>query len=207
MNTMDEDIYKIKANRYHFCFLESVKNAFSFLEESFGFQIMSTEVTFVRYESERMFVNVYHGRISYEIGVEVGCLRADAPERGYRLPDVLGAVLNETHHQNSYYLQASTQENVRSCVETAADLVKQHYGPILGDNAAVWQKIKAFTSKRDEEYTRKGVNQPIRKSAELAWQKKNLSKVAELYASIRADLTPVEEKRLEYAKKQISTHR
>lgn len=53
-------------------------SSFDFLR-AYGLKPVEEDVTFVRYESDAMFVNVYHGRGSFEIGVEIG--RLDRPEK------------------------------------------------------------------------------------------------------------------------------
>src|SRR5215471_1441934 len=52
-------------------FQEAVR--FSFLN-SYGFKTVQEQTTFVRFESATVFVNVYHGRASFELGVEIGRL-------------------------------------------------------------------------------------------------------------------------------------
>ncbi len=53
-------------------FVAAVQGSFGFLENDYGFRLVRAEPTFVRYEGERRFVNVFHGRSSYELGVEIG---------------------------------------------------------------------------------------------------------------------------------------
>lgn len=58
-------------------FKEAVSANFKFLRK-FGFHRARAEATFIRYETVRfltkkkLFVNVYHGRGSYEMGVQIG---------------------------------------------------------------------------------------------------------------------------------------
>jgi hypothetical protein len=52
-------------------FAEAVLANFEFLR-SYELRRVENDSTFVRFESEAVFVNVYHGRASFEIGVEVG---------------------------------------------------------------------------------------------------------------------------------------
>jgi hypothetical protein len=48
------------------------------------------------------------------------------------------------------------------------------------------------------------VQQPTREAANAAWEAKDYAKVHELYGSLGEDLTPVERKRLEYARRKLS---
>lgn len=187
-------------NRSDLRFVEAVEDAFSFLVEECGFRIASAEEpTFVRYESDTTFLNVYHGRQSYELNVEVGSI-ADPVGRSYRLPDVLGAILGRDDKRRTYF-QASNREAVRRCVQVIADLVAQHYGPVLKGDAEVLGRIAAHTSESSQAHTREVVQRPVREAAEKAWHAKDYARVQELYESVRESLTLVERKRLEYAEK------
>jgi hypothetical protein len=53
-------------------FREAAISAFAFLVEDFAFSCVQQQVTFIRYESNLVFVNVYHGRASFELNVEIG---------------------------------------------------------------------------------------------------------------------------------------
>jgi hypothetical protein len=59
-------------------FKDAVLSNFEFLH-TYGLKPVEEDVTFVRYESDAAFVNVYHGRGSFEIGVEIG--RLDRAEK------------------------------------------------------------------------------------------------------------------------------
>ena len=146
-----------------------------------------------------MFLNVYHGRQSYELNVEVGSI-AEPAGRSYRLSDVLGAIVGWDDKRPTYF-QASNREAVRRCVQGIADLVANHYGPVLRGDAGVLGRVAAHTLERSRAHTREVVQRPVREAAEKAWQTKDYAKVRELYASIRDDLTLVERKRLEYAER------
>lgn len=56
-------------------FAESVQRSFGFLVDEFGFRVVSSLSTYVRYEKEDLFINVWHGPGSYAVGVEIGRLR------------------------------------------------------------------------------------------------------------------------------------
>ena len=47
---------------------------FAYLVTDYGFHVATTDATIVRFVSPKVFVNVYHGRMSLELGVEVGLL-------------------------------------------------------------------------------------------------------------------------------------
>lgn len=67
-------------------FPEEVKHRFAYLE-GLGFRDVRTEPTFVRYESPATAINIYQGRQSYEIGLEIES--SQAPTESYSFSEVL----------------------------------------------------------------------------------------------------------------------
>lgn len=182
-------------------FSELVQSAFEMVALEHGLRLVEALETLVRYESERIFLNIYHGRRSYEIGVEVGLLSDGGDER-YRLPDVLAAILGPDHAHRTY-LQASSPEALATCVRESAALVEQYYAPLLEGIPEVWDKVAASTAEASRQYTKQVVQQPVREAADSAWKRKDYRKVIDLYTSIIEDLSATERKRLGYAKKHV----
>ena len=190
-------------NRAELRFVENAQTAFHFLVEELGFHLVKCEPpTFLRYQSNKLFVNVYHGRLSYEIDVEIGRL-SDPDQRRYWIADVLGAILGWKDKSMTYF-QASNQKALRGCIQVIADLVAKHYRPMLAGDLSVLDRVAAYGSEKNAAYTRQLVEQPVRDAAHKAWRAKDYVKVRELYGSIRDSLVPVERKRLEYAEKHAA---
>jgi hypothetical protein len=63
--------------RERLAFKDAVMSGFRFFDD-LGFRPAKQEMTFVRYESADVFVNVYHGRASFELGVEIGKLKTES---------------------------------------------------------------------------------------------------------------------------------
>lgn len=106
-------------------FAGAAEDAFRFLVANCGFRLVSRAPTYVRYESQAVFVNIYHGRSSYEIGVEVGP-RPDLPggaEEKFMLADIL-----ETCGEpgGSAFRQAQTTEEVSRYLYELAELAKKY---------------------------------------------------------------------------------
>src|SRR5438045_7554154 len=70
-------------------FAEEVKARFSFLE-ALGFHCVRSEATLVRFESPKVSINVYHGRHSFEIDLEIE--PAQSPADAYSFASVLRLV-------------------------------------------------------------------------------------------------------------------
>lgn len=166
-------------NRADLRFVEEVQTAFHFLVKELGFRLVKCEApTFVRYESNKLFVNVYHGRLSYEIDVEIGRL-SDPYHRRYWIADVLGALLGWEDKSRTYF-QASNQKALRGCIQVIADLVTKHYRPMLAGDLAVLDRVAAYASEKNAAYTRQLVEQPVRDTADKAWRAKDYAKAREL---------------------------
>ena len=190
-------------NRAELRFVEEAQTAFHFLVQELGFRLVKCEPpTFVRYESNELFLNVYHGRLSYEIDVEIGRI-LDPYQRRYWIADVLGAILSWEDKSRTYF-QASNQKALRGCIQVIADLVATHDLPMLAGDLGVLDRVAAYASEKNAAYTRQLVEQPVRDAAHKAWRAKDYVRVRELYGSIRDSLTPVERKRLEYAEKHAA---
>lgn len=185
-------------NRSDLQFVEVVQGVFRFLGEDYGFRLAHLDSpTFVRYESATTFLNVYHGRKSYEIGVEIGRI-ADPLGQSYRLPDVLSALLGQDDRRR-FSFQASDPNGVRRCVHAVAELVARHCGSLLKGDDEAFGRVAAQRAEATRVLTKDVVQRSVREAAEKAWHAKDYAKVRELYDSICDGLSPVERKRLEYA--------
>lgn len=183
-------------------FKEAVLSSFKFLNDA-GLRPVQQEMTFVRYESPEVFVNVYHGRASFELGVEIGRLKE--PNNKLTLYDIVawaGADRAEGFGQHVTF-QVSSREGVQEFVPKLAALVKKHAVLFLRADGAAFDSASEIRSERAKEYA-KGVNlSQMRRKAEAAWQAKDYAQVVDLYGPARDDLTEVEAKKLSYAKQQV----
>jgi hypothetical protein len=183
-------------------FREAVLPSFAFLN-SHGFKPVQEQVTFVRFESGAVFVNVYHGRASFELGVEMGQL--DNPGGKISLNDVIawcGAGEAEDFGQHVVF-QVSDREAVQEFVPKLARLLQKYADPFLKGDAAAYESVAEARSRTAAEYRKKMELDRIRTKAEAAWHQKDYQRVVELYGSKRDDLSNVETSRLAYAEKHL----
>ena len=182
-------------------FTEAVRSGFKFLVEEFSFACVKEDVTLVRFESTAVFVNVYHGRSSYELSVEIGELpiKVNAPENSFTLGEILQLVgAKELLTYRPY--QVTTLEAVAKFVQEIAILVKQYAPPALIGDHDFFMRLSEIRVQRSDSYLKKLQLNRVRTEVETAWHQKNYGRVVELYESIQDDLTPVEAKKFEYAK-------
>lgn len=188
-----------KSERSKLKFLELVTEFFRFLESDFGFSLVRALETYVRYESASIYVNVYHGRVSYEVGFELGRLSLFTPVV-YDLPVILEALAPDYKGQRVF--AASEYAPLRFCVSTVAQLAHEHFGKAIADDKEALDAIDKAYHAACERANKMYTIDPVKQRALEAWRKRDYGKVVQLYASIRPELTEVEVKRLNYAAKK-----
>jgi len=190
-------------NRWQLGFKDAVLSDFEFLS-AYGLKPVQEEVTLVRYESDTVFVNVYHGRGSFEIGVEIG--RRDRPEK-YALDYVVSWAGKQAWETEGFdrgaMFQVSTREGVQTFVPKVAQLVKKYGDPFLSGGAAFYDELEKANERASVAFEREQMLTRIRKEADAAWAAKEFARVTELLQPVQGDLTEIEGKRLAYAEKQI----
>jgi len=186
-------------------FEDAVLSCFKFLID-LGLHPVQEEVTFVRYESTQVFVNVYHGRASFELGVEIGRLKEPDKDKltSYDIVAWAGAEKAEGFGQNVMF-QVSSLEGVRDFVPKLAHLVQKYAVPFIEGDATAYQEALEARSRAGAEYIKQVNLRQMRSKAEVAWHTKDFAQVVELYGPAREDLTEVEAKRLTYAQQQVLT--
>ena len=185
-------------------FVSEVVSAFKFLLTDYGFSCVKVEPTFVRYESTSIFVNIYHGRRSSELGVEIGKL-GNIPglkENWYTLGEVMD-LMGVREKLGFTFFQASTRERVQILVPKLAEYVRKYAGSMFEGNLQIFERLRDLRHKKSEEYMKEIFLSQIREEAERAWHKKDYAKLVELYDSMKDDLTFLEVKKLEYAQKRL----
>lgn len=183
-------------------FKDAALSHFKFLSD-FGLRPVEEKVTFVRYESPEVFLNVYHGRASYELGVEIGKVRE--PEKPLHIFTVVrwaGGEKAEGFGQHVMF-QVSSREGVQEFVPKLAALVKKYATALLRGDESAFRSAREFQAKQGAAYEKEVRLGNLRTRAEAAWHAKDYAQVVELYGPAREDLTEVEAKKLAYAEQQV----
>jgi hypothetical protein len=185
-------------------FTEVVLATFDFLIKEYGFHCVTTELTFVRYESQFVFVNIYHGRASYVLGFEVGQLvEPGTAEQKFTIGEIID-LMSAQKETGFTFLQASTRDRVQMLVPRLAELARKYAGDALRGDPLAFERLQDLQSRRSKEYLKEMELHRIRQKADDAWRKKDYTTVVELYKSIDKDLTHLETKKLQYSEKQLS---
>lgn len=186
-------------------FKDAVLSSFKFLVE-LGLHPINERITFVRYESAEVFVNVYHGRASFELGVEIG--RSKEPEEEkltiYDIVAWAGAEKAEGFGRHVMF-QVSSPEGVREFVPKIARLVQKYAIPFIKGDATAYREALEARTRAAAEYVKQVNVRQVRSKAEAAWSGKDYAQVAELYGRMRDRLSEVESKKLAYAEHQVLT--
>jgi hypothetical protein len=192
------------AGRERLGFTSEVVKEFRFLNEQFGFQRVATLTTLVSYESRHVFVNIFHGRSSFEIGIEIG-QRTDPAElrQKFSMPEILSAV-GAPESSGFRGFQASTTKSVRDCVRTLAELVNRYAVPLLNGDPAAFGEVGQAQTTRSSEYVAAMEMRRVRQKVASAWRGKRFGEVVDLLSSVFPSLTPAEKKKLSFARKQTS---
>jgi hypothetical protein len=184
-------------------FPEAVISAFAFLTKDFSFSCVQQDVTYVRYESSAVFVNVYHGRASFELNVEIGerVIGRSVPENSFAIGEILYLVSPQVAENYRPY-QVTTAESVQKFVNELANLVKENAIPALQGDHDFFQRVGEIQLQRSDNLLRTWELNSVRKDVEVAWRERNFKRVIELYDPVKEHLTPAEVKKMEYARKK-----
>jgi hypothetical protein len=188
-------------DRHPLRFAEMVEENFSFLQEH-EFKRLQSEPTFVRFESRRSYVNVYHGRRSFEIGLEIGLLGAGSDEIPHSMSEIIRLVEPEKLAEYRDY-GAHTAEDVAEGVRGLAARFRRYVDAGILDDAGFFERLRESHKAAVDDYWKKGELTQARRELDAAWHAKNYAKVVEVLEPLRADLTSTELKKLEYAKKEL----
>jgi len=173
-------------------FVAAALKAFAFLED-LGFSVVRREPTLLRFESESVFINVYHGRSSYQVGLELGRLQGDEL---YSLHEVLsGMAPNDLDRARCQTVDPAT---LVRCLTSIAETVKRNCQLLLVGNDKAFRRLNSVVSPMREATTLQAKFGAILDRADQAWEQKNLSEAASLYERAAPALDETRRRRLEY---------
>jgi hypothetical protein len=191
-------------------FAAAVLEEFGFLSE-LGFRVVERTDTFVCYESERRFVRVFHGRSSYELGVEIGRwvdIDGGRREQFFPLCDVVArqADLAEVGYGGS---AATDAQLLRKFVRQLGGWTRRFAEPLLSDGDQEFDELSEINARRAEGHREALRASRLRARAAEAWQRRDFGTVLNAYSEIEAELPtvrlkPSERARLRYALEALS---
>jgi hypothetical protein len=195
------------AGREELGFLVEARRRFGFLLEQ-GFTEVSADSTYLRFERDGRFVEVFHGRASYELGVEFGRwvrVDDDVVEQKFHLVDVLPVLAPSARFVAR---TATSREQVTRFVEELAEAARAAAEHLERGGDDAFDQISEAVKRHSDEYLDGVRATRLRTRAEDAWRHKDFSSVVGAYEEIEAELDTVElreseVKRLNYARDHL----
>ena len=178
-------------------FQERVPAAFAFLAQPYGFKLQrDDDYAFVAKSAHCDVV------VELDWGSIVVSIRPAATGRAVRLSFIVGAQDPSIHFLPRY---PWGPEEALEEIERQADLLDRFCADVLAGDFSGWATLEAHQQQVLEQWRRESERlvkearvKLVRRRAEAAWGRRSYSEAAQLYASIRDDLTQAEIARHEY---------
>ncbi|MYD99128.1 MAG: hypothetical protein F4X98_17310 [Gammaproteobacteria bacterium] len=172
-----------------------VRERFSFLSE-FGFSEVEAGPTIIRYRKGRLGVNVYHGRRSYEIGVEL--------VRGrecFSIELAIGVVDRDAYRK--YRVPAArTKSAIIVSVERQACVVRTYAEPALRGKRKFFRQLESFGEANARRLAVDSFVAQVRPKAAEAFRERRYADAVTLYESMCDHLTVAESAKLKSARRR-----
>ena len=188
-------------------FVGVARSRFRFLVD-LAFEEVCAEPTFLRFERADSFVEVFHGRASYELGVEFGRwvdVGGEVVEQKFHIGDVLPVVVPEATFTAR---SATSREQVARFMEELASSAKLVAERLERAGLEAFDRFSEAVERQSDEYLDGVRAARLRARAEDGWHRKDFVSVIIAYEEIDSELDTVElreseVKRLSYARKHL----
>lgn len=120
-----------------FRFSEAVHTEFAFLEEH-GFSCISASPAKVRYESEKVYIEVSHGAHDGEVSISFGRMK-DREEFSFTL---FLRLTDPTFEKALGERLANNADEVRDCVRKLAETLRTRGQPIIAGQDWIFERMK-----------------------------------------------------------------
>lgn len=203
LNSLPMPRFHPGADRERLQFRNAVLRAFAFLDRKLGFEVVQAESTFVRFESQDVFVNVFHGRGSFELGVEIG-LRQGPIQTAFTLADII-TLDHDLAQIGRVDFQVNTRDGVQRLVDRLGLLTQEYAAPALQGDREYFARLAQHASAEARRVTDSYRAGPLRERGDSAWHRKDYARVTAAYEELGTftELTRSEAGRLKYARKQL----
>ena len=175
--------------------MKVVRQEFAFVGD-FGFREVDALPTIVRYLKDDLQLNVFHGRMSYEISMEIG--RNDDL---YPLWSLIHAIDPEAEASYRPWA-ATTSAAVTSGVERLATLVRRYGARALRGDPAFFEELRKVCDSWAHDYALDVLVSQVRPKAAAAFRDGRYREAMELYEEITERLTAAERAKLAFCRKR-----
>jgi hypothetical protein len=186
-------------------FQEAVREHFEYIETQYGYKRLSSDPYCVKFNSDTVYLNVYHERISYEIYLEIGILPED--DMNSLKADVLDIVMNSGNASEQTFYQASNKNAVDVVVKKLANLINLYARDALSGSVSYFKSVSNKRGQRQQKALLLEELRVIEEKAKIAWSCKDYSTVVMAYKKYEQHLDAVQLKKLEYARKMLPVNK
>ena len=163
----------IGPDRAQLGFATAASEEFGFLLD-LGFRLAELSDTLACYQTERRLVRVFHGRGSYELGVEVGrWIEIDgvSREQAFSLHDVV-ALRNDPADVGFGGTSATSAASVRSFLGRLAGWTREFALPLLVDGDDLFDQLSAHNAARADAEREELRASQLRSRADEGWRRR-----------------------------------
>lgn len=147
-----------------------------------------------------MEINVYHGRRSFEISLEIKSL--ETPTESYPI-SALVRLFDAKRGEEYKVYSTHTVEGVAEGVRRLAKLLHECLKAGVLDDKQLFSRLKLQRHDLAGKYALEVQLSQGRQQSESAWAKKDFAKVVKILSPLQEHLNPSDLKKLEYAKKHL----
>jgi len=179
------------------------RQCLSALTDKLGFAIVESGASRVRFERPGVFVNVYHGRSSYEVGVEIGRpSQASEVDRPFDLAELIAAA-DPAAARRYRRPQASDRTSLRNVLNEAAAQLFEYGTAALRGAPEAFDALGRVRVEQTKDFGRTMRQEDARARLQECWNRKDYERVIAALDMLRGDMTQAEAKKYEYARKQL----
>ena len=187
-------------------FEDGVKRHFYFLEQQYGFRLSQIKqvgyAKAIRYESKSVYVTLSYGPPAYEPAISFGRMGIDDVPGAYSFDQGDLVMLNSSAGWKWDPVDPNKSVLVE-LISGLAQVVRECGAACLTGDQATFEEMKARRDSAVKVWHEQEKAYGIRKEAESAWSRRDYGTVVSLYETITSMLTESENKKLDYAKKQL----
>jgi hypothetical protein len=173
-------------------FVGSAVEAFGFLG-AYGFHLADQSLTHLRYESPSSFLTVYHGRSSYQVGLELGLLDRDEKFSLHELLSVFAPGEVELAR-----FQTREPNALAEHLSRLAGVVAGSLEPLLQGDPSAFERLRSQVAVSRTAVTLRAQYGAVIDRADEAWEAKDMDLAESLYEKSRPALDGSRIRRLEY---------
>lgn len=182
-------------------FYESVVRYFSFLIDYYGFEVTSVSPTIVKFTSDKMVIQCSWDSLrSSELEFLIGLKKTEHELLPFQF--VLKYLNSAINIQP--LIQVVNQEKADVFLERLSKILKDTAPVLLSGDDELMGLIEEKHSKENSEWFKNWQLTNIRNHANELWMKKEYREFIQVFSPVLEQLSPLEMKKLAYAKKRVS---